>query len=48
LAIFKNFGVGRAKCGLDWNIIAVLNDDEVIQRKNKLLMLLPQWDNSID
>ena len=32
LAIFQYFEVWRTKFGLDWNITAVLNDDEVIQR----------------
>ena len=31
LAISQHFGVWRAKFGLNWNITAVLNDDEMIQ-----------------
>ena len=36
LAISQHFGVWRAKFGLDWNITAVLNDDEVIQRNKQV------------
>ena len=36
LAISQHCGVWRAKFGLDWNITAVLNDDDVIQRNNKV------------
>ena len=32
----KIVGVWRAKFGLDWNITAVLNDDEVIQRNKQV------------
>ena len=36
LAISEHFGVWRSKFGLEWNITAVLNNAEVIQR-NKLV-----------
>lgn len=36
LAISKLFGVWRAKFGLDWNITAVLTDDEVMQRNKQV------------
>ncbi len=36
LAISENFGVWRAKFGLEWNITAVLNDEEVIQRNKQV------------
>ena len=36
LAISQHFGVWRAKFGLDWNITAVLNDNEVIQRNKQV------------
>ena len=36
LAISEHFGVWRAKFGLEWNITAVLNDDEVIQRNKQV------------
>ncbi len=36
LAISQHFGMRRAKFGLDWNITAVLNDDEVIQRNKQV------------
>ena len=36
LAISEHFGVWRAKFGLEWNITAVLNDEEVIQRNKKV------------
>ena len=36
LAISKHFGVWRAKFGLYWNITAVLNDDDVIQRNKQV------------
>ena len=36
LAISQHFGVWRAKFGLDWNITAVLNDDEVIKRNKQV------------
>jgi len=34
--IFEHFAPWRAKFGLDWNITAVLNDDEVIQRNKQV------------
>ena len=36
LAISKHFGMWRAKFGLDCNITAVLNDDEVIERNKQV------------
>ena len=36
LAISQDFGVWRAKFGLDWNIIAFLNDNEVIPRNKQV------------
>ena len=36
LAISEHFGVWRAKFGFKWNITAVLNDEEVIQRNNQV------------
>ena len=36
LEISKHFGVWRAKFGLEWNITAVLNDEEVIQRNKQV------------
>ena len=36
LAISEHFGVWRAKFGLEWNITAVLNDEEVIQRNKQV------------
>ena len=36
LAISEYFGVWRAKFGLEWNITAVLNDDEFIQRNKQV------------
>ena len=36
LAISEHFGVWRAKFGLEWNISAVLNDEEVIQRNKQV------------
>ena len=36
LVISKHFEVWRVKFGLDWNITAVLNDDEVIQRNKQV------------
>ena len=36
LAISEHFGVWRARFGLEWNITAVLNDEEVIQRNKQV------------
>ena len=36
LAISEYFGVWRAEFGLEWNITAVLNDDEFIQRNKQV------------
>ena len=36
LAISEHFGVWRAKFGLKWNITAVLNDEEIIQRNKQI------------
>ena len=36
LAISEHFGVWRAKFGLEWNITAVLNDYEFIQRNKQV------------
>ena len=36
LAISEHFGVWRAKFGVEWNITAVLNDDEVIKRNKQV------------
>ena len=36
LAISEHFGVWRAKFCLEWNINAVLNDEEVIQRNKQV------------
>ena len=37
LAISEHFGVWRAKFDLEWNITAVLNDEEVIQRNKQVV-----------
>ena len=36
LAISEHFGVWRAKFGVEWNISAVLNDEEVIKRNKQV------------
>ena len=36
LAISEHFGVWRAKFGLEWKIIALLNNEEVIQRNKQV------------
>ena len=36
LAISEHFGVWRAKFGVEWNITAVLNDEEVIKRNKQV------------
>ena len=36
LAISEHFGVWRAKLSLEWNITAVLNDEEVILSNKQL------------
>ena len=37
LAISEHFGVWRAKFGLEWNMTAVLNDEQVIQRNEQVV-----------
>ena len=36
LAISEHLGVWRAKFGVEWNITAVLNDEEVIKRNKQV------------